>query len=85
MRYEDLILDWTTKSKELSAFLDIEIPSETKTVVDKTFSKHARSASPEKSIGRWRTDLSTEDRRSIEASCTDFMERFGYFDRPAAV
>ena len=60
VRYEDLVLDLPGTAARLGSWLGVELDAEA-TLRDKSFrSKHMTAATPEQSVGRWRTELEPE-------------------------
>jgi hypothetical protein len=80
IRYEDIIarggvgvLDKVSEYLRIDAFTELS-----KEEAAKTFHGHGTSASPEASIGRWRNELTDEERKFFESELTDFFKSFGY-------
>ncbi len=79
IRYEDLVANAAATCAQLSGFLGVEIPARSGSEAESfQFKVHGTSKSPEASIGRWRTDLTSEAAALVEHRCRAFMERFGY-------
>jgi hypothetical protein len=79
VRYEDMILDAEPTLARLADHMGIErfrTPDDAKERSE--FEAHATSESPESSIGRWRLQLSEEQRSSCTASWAEFLAEFGY-------
>jgi hypothetical protein len=80
VRYEDLV----TKSAETMAaiyhFLGLSHQSGLANDCedDALFSRHGTSVSPAGSIGRWKTDLSSDEIALCQQAFGGFLERFGY-------
>jgi hypothetical protein len=80
VRYEDLV----TRSAEIIAaihhFLGLPASSDLTNVPEDEalFSRHATSATPADSIGRWKTDMSRNEISICEREFGGFLARFGY-------
>jgi hypothetical protein len=75
IRYEDMIHEPEATRAQLAEFLGVEIPP-----VDPTegFSRHATSASRDASIGRWKTDMTAEDRALYLPKWEENIKALGY-------
>jgi hypothetical protein len=78
VRYEDMIVDADRVFRELSHQLGVQFPSSPGPQERSVFDVHATSASPEASIGRWRSDLSAEQKAWCDAAVGPFMPQLGY-------
>jgi hypothetical protein len=79
VRYEDMILDGERVLQVLSDYLGVEqFPTPEGRREKSVFDVHGTSTSPEASIGRWKSDLSSELQKSCEAIFGAFMSQFGY-------
>ena len=79
IRYEDFILDQDVCLERISDFLDLGRGlCIGESVESALFERHATSSSPESSIGRWKTDLSDEERGAFRGRLDDFFEAFDY-------
>ncbi len=77
--YEDLILNWDVVGEKIAVCLGVErgrIVSEEEERA--SFGSHGTSDSPTASIGRWRSQLSEEERSWCNASWSEFLGEFGY-------
>jgi hypothetical protein len=79
VRYEDLVFDQEKTFAEVFQFLGIEATTavEEDSAGD-TFTRHGTSASPERSVGRWRTDLSVQELALCLDKFGGFIQEFGY-------
>lgn len=81
VRYEDLIQQPTETMSRISAHLGLELPIELDADSERQiFPAHATSPDPAASIGRWKQELSTEDRAAFAETFKPFLEAFGYAD-----
>jgi hypothetical protein len=80
--YEEMVRGDRDMFARLSSFLDAEVkPVNANTDM---FQKHATSASPEASIGRWLKDLPEALRQRTVVEWGDFLKTFGYDTLPSA-
>jgi hypothetical protein len=78
IRYEEMIAGEPETFQRLRAFLDVEVAPVQEEAGSRIFAKHATSASPQASIGRWRQDLPAELRATCRSEWGEFLTRFGY-------
>jgi hypothetical protein len=79
VRYEDLIQLPAETLSAISTYLGLNHPIEFNSDSErKIFSSHGTSADPASSIGRWKRELSREERAAFSQSLKPFMEAFGY-------
>jgi hypothetical protein len=79
LRYEDLIEYPVPSRRALYRFIGIDTGGRDFINADADlFKTHGTSRDPEASIGRWRTDLSTDEIAACDSSFASFMQRFGY-------
>jgi hypothetical protein len=78
LKYEDLVLDRAETLAQLYAFLGVpQAIKESTAGESELFGRHGTSASPEKSIGRWKTETSI-DFSWMSGIMDDFIAAFGY-------
>jgi hypothetical protein len=80
VKYEDLVTSQRETLSRIFAFLDLEDhdTSEDSGRGTSFLAKHATSASPAASIGRWRNELGKDDIDQCNRVFERFLERFGY-------
>ena len=78
LRYEDLVTHRSASLSAISRFLGVEIDMSEGNGEESLFLQHATSASPEASIGRWRTTLSLVLQERCREVWREFLEAFGY-------
>lgn len=79
LKYEDMVREETATFAALSAFLGTTIaPASGEKLRRDVFARHGTSASPEASMGRWRSDLPAEWRVRCAREWRDFLEGSGY-------
>ena len=79
IRYEDCIRSAHDEWTRIYGFLGLESKlSDNEPGHDQLFRKHATTASPEASIGRWKVDLVGAERDAFAAELQDFLELFDY-------
>lgn len=84
VRYEDLVLQPEATLTSLFDFLGLASRTHMNpSTMPELFNSHATSRSPAKSIGRWRRDLSEEQREACRPFAS-FLEKFGYDPTPPA-
>jgi Sulfotransferase family len=91
LRYEDLVLQPAETLKTLTEYLDVDSSPETIEHVlrhasrDQPLNKdHQTAPDVRSSVGRWRTDLSTELIEICDETLTPLLAEFGYLDdRPS--
>jgi hypothetical protein len=79
IKYEDLILNAGPTLGRLVKYLRInqfQVPDDAREM--SAFRVHGTSASPEASIGRWRSQLSEDSRSWCISNWSQFLEEFGY-------
>ena len=79
VRYEDLIQNPTETLSGVSTYLGLVHPIELNPGSErKIFSSHGTSPDPASSIGRWKHELSAEERTAFSQAFKPFLETFGY-------
>jgi hypothetical protein len=79
VRYEDLVLDPGQTLGRICALLELEAgPTEQREAEAATFQRHGTSGSPQESIGRWRHELTAEERELCERSFAGLLPVLGY-------
>lgn len=80
--YEDMILDQQRSFRAVADFLgmDILLPADHAREAS-IFSGHATSPSPHSSIGRWRHDLTEDQKGRCNETWRTFLQTFGYGDQ----
>ena len=79
VRYEDLVLEPEQTLGRICALLELEAgPAEQREAEAATFQRHGTSGSPQESIGRWRNELTEEERELCETAFGDFLKILGY-------
>jgi Sulfotransferase family len=79
VRYEDLVQQPAETLSRISSYLGLDHGIELKPVIEsQIFASHATSPDPPSSIGRWKHELSAEERASFAQSFKPFLEAFGY-------
>lgn len=82
VRYEDCVVDPIPTVKRLSDGLGIHLEIGKRPDQARLFEKHATSASPEASIGRWRSELVGNEREIFYRACASHLPQyndvFGY-------
>lgn len=79
VKYEDMILDTKHVLQDLSCYLGVgPFPPPEETREQSVFSVHATSKTPEASVGRWRSDLSSELKSACASIFEQFISEFGY-------
>ncbi len=80
VRYPDLVARTAAELQRVMDFLGVPLAPEQEAALDQSrlFSEHGTSASPESSLGRWRTDLGEQERAVIESVCGELMQQLGY-------
>src|SRR5262249_12375908 len=79
VRYEDLVESPQETIARISEYLGLErvIPLDTSGEAE-MFAVHGTSRDPRSSVGRWRQELSDEERSSLTATFRPFLDAFGY-------
>ncbi len=77
LKYEDYVTNKPEALARLFGYLGLGVPGGEDGALKSLFDVHATSASPEASIGRWRRDLTAEQRERCGAFAP-FLERLGY-------
>jgi len=77
LKYEDFVLDNARITAELFRFLGLAPIASDQHGMTALFATHATSTTPAASIGRWKKDLTAEQRHKCEA-LNPFLEHFGY-------
>jgi LPS sulfotransferase NodH len=86
LRYEDLVLDPERALAEVCSHLGVDARPETvaRVLADaarldgRMWDVHSTSPTPERSIGRWREELTPALRRACEEALGEGLETFGY-------
>ena len=78
IRYEDLIFNFQSEADRIGDFLGVAPAPFYSADLLEMFSVHGTAASPRESVGRWRNELSDEERSMVERSCGPFLQQFGY-------
>jgi hypothetical protein len=79
VRYEDLIQQPAETLSGISTYLGLSQTIELNPASERQiFSSHGTSPDPASSIGRWKHELSVEERASFAQSFKPFLEAFGY-------
>jgi Sulfotransferase family len=79
VKYEDLILQPDEAMARISGFLELDKTIQVKPESEqKVFSGHGTSQDPTSSIGRWKQEMSAEERASFDKEFQPFLETFGY-------
>jgi hypothetical protein len=79
VRYEDLVMREEETLQAIATFLDLErIHARSKEFDSQAFSRHATSAAPYKSVGRWKEDLTEDLIRKSEGRFVRTLEYFHY-------
>ncbi|WP_428488577.1 sulfotransferase [Rhodopila sp.] len=77
LKYEDFVLDNARSIGRLFGFLGLAPTASDQDGMTALFATHATSATPAASIGRWRNDLTAEQRQRCE-ELNPFLNHFGY-------
>ena len=79
VRYEDLIQQPAETLSRIAAYLGLDHAIELNLASEsQIFSSHGTSPDPASSIGRWKHELSTEERASFAHNFKPYLEAFGY-------
>lgn len=78
VRYEDLVADPRRVVERLSSWLGVALDPGPAEPRGKNYRRHATTASPMASVGRWRNELSTSAVACIEGALGREMRRFEY-------
>jgi hypothetical protein len=80
VKYESLIFDQPGTLKVIARFLELTEPAWSGAAIEDLglFNRHATTDSPEASVGRWKTDLSAEQRTMCGQVFGRFLSQFGY-------
>jgi hypothetical protein len=79
VRYEDLIQHAAETISRVSAFLELRYQIQLNPDSERQiFTSHGTSVDPASSIGRWKHELSAEERASLSVTFKPFLEAFGY-------
>lgn len=79
IKYEDLVLQPDETLSRMCAFLGLDQKSASTDIVEnRIFDTHGTSKSPAESIGRWRQELTSEQRKLCEIAFAGFLPRLGY-------
>ena len=79
IRYEDVILDAEPTLARLACYLGIgplHLPNDTQE--NSVFRVHGTSASPQASVGRWRSELTSDQKDLCMTNWSEFLISFGY-------
>ncbi|HVC61802.1 MAG TPA: sulfotransferase [Acetobacteraceae bacterium] len=84
VRYEDLVQQPADTMSRIAAYLELGHSLKPDPDGERAiFSGHGTSADPAASIGRWKHELSAEDRVSLSRGLKPFLQEFGYDPDPA--
>lgn len=82
IRYEDLIVEQDQTIRQVFDFLDLDVDPNIFHVLEKKaeerFRSHGTSKNPQASIGRWKTELTDEEKAMAEREQGELLETFGY-------
>jgi hypothetical protein len=78
VRYEQLITDLAGQAEMLSRWLSVELQPAFVEESREDFQHHMTSASPRRSVGRWRHELSAAEASAFEAVLGDHLVKLGY-------
>lgn len=80
VRYEDLVSELGNVATRLGGWLGVDLSAERALRGSRDYRHHATTTTPTASIGRWRSDLSTDEVGQIQDALHDEMVHFGYLD-----
>lgn len=82
VKYEDLLFDQASALQQVARFLGIAADSwSAEPIVDsELFAVHATTESPRDSVGRWKKELSEEQKKKCDTVFARFLREFGYDD-----
>jgi hypothetical protein len=80
-RYEDLVLDLPGQARRIEDWLGVTLDPEAVAKDDRLRTRHVSAATPEASIGRWRTEMPAELVRRFNDELGDELKALG-FDVP---
>lgn len=80
VRYEDMVKDPLGVSRQVLDYLGLELQVDqiAKMATNRDFSKHATSATPQASMGRWQKELTASEVQTIESICHELMAKQSY-------
>ena len=80
LKYEALVFDRLSALKAVARFLDVSDDVWSQALGDNPglFREHATTETPEKSVGRWRRDLSDDQRNACSRVFSKFLSEFEY-------
>ncbi len=80
--YEALVFEQLATLKTIARFLDIDdkVWSDEPMLDSRLFKEHATSVSPQKSIGRWKQNLSDSQKQTCTEAFSKFLFEFGYHE-----
>jgi hypothetical protein len=78
VRYEDMVRDPEAVFRKVVAHVGAGAADGAIELNPQLFARHATSASPAASIGRWKSDLSDEQKEFCQAEFGEFLTTFGY-------
>jgi hypothetical protein len=78
LRYEDLVRDLPGQAKRLEDWLSVTLLPEIVVADTKLWTEHATSESPEKSLGRWRTEMEPAEARLFKNRLGDELRAIGF-------
>ena len=79
LRYEDLVSAGAASMARVGAFMGRAQPIPLRTAAEAAlFSGHGTAGSPERSLGRWRRELRSEEILAIDAEFGEMLEAFDY-------
>jgi hypothetical protein len=84
VKYEDLVCNQVSTLRKIAEFLGISTDTWFAGPIDDSqmFATHATTRSPVESIGRWREELSAEQKNRSVVAFSKFLLEFGYNDSP---
>ena len=78
VRYEDLIADLHSESRRIAEWLGVELDPATVERSSANYAHHITAPSPSASVGRWHSDLTSEEAEAVAAGLRELAAAFGY-------
>jgi hypothetical protein len=78
VRYTDMVHDLPGVAERLGAWLEVDLDAAVVLADEQTRERHRSSASPEASIGRWRTELEPEIAERMTSALSDELRELGF-------
>jgi hypothetical protein len=79
VRYEDLVMERERTAQRIAGYLGLSEPLQMDEVSESDlFQKHATSADPKASVGRWRRELNVGEKELFAQRFGDFFRAYGY-------